>query len=330
MRLRRRKKFGADPLPARSARAPGRVLAGMRVKNAQVRADRFSRKAKQTRALSVVAESFRLQIYTIHTEPLALLRTPKRILLRSPSAPLPLPPKSRATRNPSPPPQSARRREERDPPAPMEVKLWNDKRERELLESYADLYAIIKATEKLERAYVRDLVSAADYEAECLKLISQFNSLSSSLAGAVTVPRFVQAYRLDCPAALNRLLQSGVPATVELRAASNSSAPAAAAASAASIAHCVQTFITAMDAVKLNMLANDQVRPLLQDVATSMARLGPLLPPDFEGKVKVNEWLGKLHKMGAADELTEQQARQLNFDLDSAYSAFLAALPASM
>ncbi|CAO2197382.1 unnamed protein product [Urochloa humidicola] len=184
----------------------------------------------------------------------------------------------------------------------MEVKLWNDKRERELLESYADLYAIIKATEKLERAYVRDLVSAADYE----------------------------AYRLDCPAALNRLLQSGVPATVELRAASSSNAPAAAAASAASIAHCVQTFITAMDAVKLNMLANDQVRPLLQDVATSMARLGPLLPPDFEGKVKVNEWLGKLHKMGAADELTEQQARQLNFDLDSAYSAFLAALPAGM
>ncbi|CAD6229600.1 unnamed protein product [Miscanthus lutarioriparius] len=211
----------------------------------------------------------------------------------------------------------------------MEVKLWNDKRERELLESYADLYAIIKATEKLERAYVRDLVSAADYEAECLKLISQFNSLSSSLAGTVTVPRFVQAYRLDCPAALNRLLQSGVPATVELRAASASSAPAATAASAAAIAHCVQTFITAMDAVKLNMLANDQVRPLLQDVATSMARLGPLLPPDFEGKVKVNEWLGKLHKMGAADELTETQARQLNFDLDSAYSAFLAALPAA-
>ncbi|XP_062223188.1 vacuolar protein sorting-associated protein 28 homolog 1-like [Phragmites australis] len=213
----------------------------------------------------------------------------------------------------------------------MEVKLWNDKRERELLESYADLYAIIKATEKLERAYVRDLVSAADYEAECLKLISQFNSLSSSLAGIVTVPRFVQAYRLDCPAALNRLLQSGVPATVELRAtaSASSSAPASTAASATAIAQCVQSFITAMDAVKLNMLANDQVRPLLQDLSTSMGRLGPLLPPDFEGKVKVNDWLAKLHKMGAADELTEQQARQLNFDLDSAYSTFLAALPSA-
>jgi ESCRT-I complex subunit VPS28 len=213
----------------------------------------------------------------------------------------------------------------------MEAKLWNDKRERELLESYADLYAIIRATEKMERAYVRDLVSAADYETECLKLISQFNSLSSSLAGIVTVPRFVQAYRLDCPAALNRLLQSGVPATVELRAAasSSSSGPASTAASATAIAQCVQSFITAMDAVKLNMLANDQVRPLLQELSTSMGRLGPMLPPDFEGKVKVNEWLAKLHKMGAADELTEQQARQLNFDLDSAYAAFMAALPST-
>jgi ESCRT-I complex subunit VPS28 len=52
-----------------------------------------------------------------------------------------------------------------------------------------------------------------------------------------------------------------------------------------------------MDAVKLNMLANDQVRPLLQEFYTSMVRLGPMLPPDFEGKVKVNEWLAKLHKM---------------------------------
>jgi ESCRT-I complex subunit VPS28 len=44
-----------------------------------------------------------------------------------------------------------------------------------------------------------------------------------------------------------------------------------------------------MDAVKLNMLANDQVRPLLQELLTSMARHSPMLPPDFEGIVKVNE-----------------------------------------
>jgi ESCRT-I complex subunit VPS28 len=71
-----------------------------------------------------------------------------------------------------------------------------------------------------------------------------------------------------------------------------------------------------MDAIKLNMLANDQVCPLLQELLTSMARLGPMLPPDFEAKVKVKKWLANLYKMGAADELTKQQARQLNFGLN--------------
>ncbi|KAM0872379.1 hypothetical protein ACQ4PT_038771 [Festuca glaucescens] len=56
-------------------------------------------------------------------------------------------------------------------------------------------------------------------------------------------------------------------------------------------------------------------------------KLGTVLLPDFEGKIKLNEWLAKLHKMGPGDELTEQQAKQLNFDLDLAYSAFIALLP---
>ncbi|XP_010905577.1 vacuolar protein sorting-associated protein 28 homolog 1 [Elaeis guineensis] len=207
----------------------------------------------------------------------------------------------------------------------MEVKLWNDKREREMLDSFADLYAIIKTTEKLEKAYVRDLVSSAEYEAECLKLIAQFKTLSFSLRDAVpSIDRFADAYKMDCPAALNRLLVSGVPATVEHRASSASTA----ASSAAAVAECVQHFITAMDSLKLNMVAVDQVHPLLSDLSSSLAKLGGgILPPDFEGRVKVREWLARLAKMGAADELTEQQARQLHFDLESSYNAFMAALP---
>ncbi|RWW25519.1 hypothetical protein GW17_00010134 [Ensete ventricosum] len=206
-----------------------------------------------------------------------------------------------------------------------EVKLWRDKREREMYDSFADLYAIIKTTDKLEKAYVRDLVSSAEYETECLKLIAQFRTLHSALRGVVpSLDRFAEAYRLDAPAGINRLLVSGVPATVEHRAAGSSSA----AASASAVAECVQHFITAMDSVKLNMVAVDQVHPLLSDLSTSLAKLGTgLLPPDFEGRTKVRDWLSRLAKMGAADELTEQQARQLHFDLESSYNAFMAALP---
>uniref|UniRef100_A0A1D1Y3A4 Vacuolar protein sorting-associated protein 28 homolog n=1 Tax=Anthurium amnicola TaxID=1678845 RepID=A0A1D1Y3A4_9ARAE len=211
----------------------------------------------------------------------------------------------------------------------MEVNLWNNKREREMYDSFADLYAIIKTTEKLEKAYVRDLVPSADYEAECLKLIAQFKTLSASLREAVpSIERFADAYKMDCPAALNRLIVSGVPATVEHRAAVSSSASSG--SSAAAVAECVQHFITAMDSLKLNMVAVDQVYPLLSDLSGSLAKLGGgILPPDFEGRVKMKDWIARLAKMGAADELTEQQARQLHFDLESSYNAFMAALPSA-
>jgi len=50
----------------------------------------------------------------------------------------------------------------------------------------SDLFAIIKATEKLERAYVRDDVTAADYEGACEKLIAQFKVLWGSMRDAVS------------------------------------------------------------------------------------------------------------------------------------------------
>jgi len=205
----------------------------------------------------------------------------------------------------------------------MEVKLWNDKREREMYENFAELFAIIRATEKLEKAYVRDIVSPSEYEAECQKLIAHFKTLASTLKDTVpSIQRFHDTYKMDCPAALNRLVTSVVPATVEHR----SAAAASGNTSAATVAECVQNFITAMDSLKLNMVAVDQVHPLLSDLSASLNKL-TILPPDFEGKTKMREWIARLSKMGAADELTEQQARQLHFDLESSYNSFMAALP---
>ncbi|GAB2301134.1 hypothetical protein Dimus_035167 [Dionaea muscipula] len=205
----------------------------------------------------------------------------------------------------------------------MEVKLWNDKREREMYENFAELYAIIKATEKLEKAYIRDIISPSEYEAECQKLIAHFKTLSSTLKDTIpSIERFMDTYKMDCPAALNRLVVSGVPATVEHRAAASASSTA----SAANVAECVQYFITAMDALKLEMKAVDEIYPILSDLLTSLTKLS-MLPQDFEGKIKTKEWIGRLSKMGAADELTVQQVRQLLFDLDSSYNAFMAALP---
>ncbi|KAL8107787.1 vacuolar protein sorting-associated protein 28 homolog 2-like [Apium graveolens] len=207
----------------------------------------------------------------------------------------------------------------------MDVKLWNDKQERELYDNFGELFAIIKATEKLEKAYVRDIISPSEYEVECQKLIAHFKTLSSALKHSIpSIEKFHDTYKMDCPAAINRLVTSGVPATVEHRAAVAMSLPAAASV----VAECVQNFITAMDSLKLNMVAVDQVHPLLSDLSASLNKL-TLLGPDFEGKTKMKEWIGRLVKMGASDELTEQQARQLHFDLESSYNSFMAALPSA-
>lgn len=49
----------------------------------------------------------------------------------------------------------------------------------------ADLYAILKTTDKLERAYVRDAIKPDEYEAACEKLIAQFKVLQASIRGQV-------------------------------------------------------------------------------------------------------------------------------------------------
>ncbi|GER56270.1 vacuolar protein sorting-associated protein [Striga asiatica] len=204
----------------------------------------------------------------------------------------------------------------------MEVKLWNDKREREMYDNFAELFAIIKSTEKLKKSYIRDIVSPSKYESECHKLIAHFKTPSTLKEIVPSIEHFHETYKIDCQAALSRLVTSGVPATVEHRAAA---APSPA-NSAAAVAECVQNFITAMDSLKLNMVAVDQVHPLLSDLSASLNKLA-ILPHDFEGKTKMKEWIGRLSKIGAADELTEQQSRQLHFDLESSYSSFVAAFP---
>ncbi|KAK9828516.1 hypothetical protein WJX72_000513 [[Myrmecia] bisecta] len=202
---------------------------------------------------------------------------------------------------------------------PALVRLYINKKERETYENYADLFAILKATEKLERAYVRDAISAKDYEPACEKLIGQFRTLWESLKDTVPdVQQFMANYNMQCPMAAKRLIQSGMPATIEhgkprTQETSNS---------AVSIAETVQHFITAMDSIKLGMTAVDQLYPVLNDLMQTLNKVSQL-PPDLSGKVRVKGWITKVHTMAASQELTEADARQLLFDLESAYNEFM-------
>jgi len=125
---------------------------------------------------------------------------------------------------------------------------------------------------------------------------------------------FMKFYQMDCPRATERLLVMGVPAQVK-------SADADSTHVAVTVAETVQHFITAMDAVRLEQRAVDELQPLLSDLMHALTRL-PETPNDFEPNRKVEHWLQKLNAMRAVDEIDEDDARQLGHDLDSAYAEF--------
>lgn len=76
-----------------------------------------------------------------------------------------------------------------------------------------------------------------------------------------------------------------------------------------------------MDSISLDQRAVDELQPLLSDLNDALFRL-PDTPNDFEPNRKVNHWLQKLNAMRAVDELNDDDARQLKYDLDSAYTEF--------
>lgn len=91
------------------------------------------------------------------------------------------------------------------------------------------------------------------------------------------------------------------------------------------VAQTVQSFITVMDVLKLNIRAVDEIQPLVSEMMASLTQVSGL-PPDFEGRAKIEGWLRTLNGLRASDELDEEQTRQLSFDLERAYSSFMAFL----
>jgi len=193
-----------------------------------------------------------------------------------------------------------------------EVKLYRNAREREKYDNMADLYALINTLQNLEKAYIWDCITPQEYTASCSKYLVQYKVAFKQVQSDEfpTVDAFVKKFRLDCPAALERIKEDR-PITIKDDKGNTSKC----------IADIVSLFITLMDKLRLEIKAMDELHPELRDLVDTMNRLS-LIPENFEGKEKVTTWLNTLNAMQASDELTESQVRQLLFDLESAYAAF--------
>lgn len=71
------------------------------------------------------------------------------------------------------------------------------------------------------------------------------------------------------------------------------------------------------------MLSKDALHPLLSEVIQSVNKV---TEQDFESRGKIIHWLITLNQMRATEELNEDQARELAFEIEQAYQGFKATL----
>ncbi|KAM6125777.1 LOW QUALITY PROTEIN: vacuolar protein sorting-associated protein 28 homolog [Pterocles gutturalis] len=199
-----------------------------------------------------------------------------------------------------------------------------ERREREKYDNMAELFAVVKTLQALEKAYIKDCVSPNEYTAAC-SLLVQFKAALKQVQGSEisSIDDFCRKFRLDCPLAMERIKEDR-PITIKDDKGNLNRC----------IADIVSLFITVMDKPALEIRAMDEGgsprRPWQHRGAPWFAGSRELmetnrmshLPPTSRGGRKVNQWLQTLSGMSASDELDDSQVRQMLFDLESAYNAF--------
>ncbi|KAL8181473.1 UNVERIFIED_CONTAM: Vacuolar protein-sorting-associated protein 28 [Gekko kuhli] len=193
-----------------------------------------------------------------------------------------------------------------------EVKLYKNAREREKYDNMAELFAVVKTMQALEKAYIKDCVTPNEYTAACSRLLVQYKAAFKQVQGLEinSIDDFCRKFRLDCPLAMERIKEDR-PITIKDDKGNLNRC----------IADIVSLFITVMDKLRLEIRAMDEIQPDLRELMETMNRMSHL-PQDFEGRQKVQQWLQTLSGMSASDELDDSQVRQMLFDLESAYNAF--------
>ncbi|KAH8813303.1 vacuolar protein sorting-associated [Xylogone sp. PMI_703] len=206
-----------------------------------------------------------------------------------------------------------------------EVKLTETRAERDLQDSLAEVFSIIVTLDGLEKAYLKDAVSESEYTEICDRLLKQYKAILADDAVAaefVDLETFKNEWDMEVPRATERI-RIGLPSTVTAPSHAAPSSSGGNGPSGTLILEATQDFITFLDALKLGLLAKDQLHPLLSDVIQSVNKV---TDSDFEGRGKIVQWLIALNQMKATEELSEDQARELELDMNSAYQGFKATL----
>ena len=91
------------------------------------------------------------------------------------------------------------------------------------------------------------------------------------------------------------------------------------------VADTVSNFITVIDQLKLGIRAVDELTLCIHDLMANLNRTVGV-PEDFEPKRKVHHWVTVLSTLGASDQISEDQARQIELDMQTSYQTYFAFL----
>jgi ESCRT-I complex subunit VPS28 len=196
----------------------------------------------------------------------------------------------------------------------MEIEFTPE--EKEFFESEAIVYSIIRTVEVLEKAHLSDKITEDEYNSLCRNLINKYKTLVDSLGSSYPgLEGFLQKYSLSasCKLACKRL-QLGITALDAYG--TESDRPRT-----SNIIAVTQCFITANNALQLEMRGVRDLIPILQEVITTLGKVTGV-PSSYQGGATIQEWLIKLSKKKVSDELTAEELQELEFDIDQAYRKF--------
>ena len=193
-----------------------------------------------------------------------------------------------------------------------EVRLYRNAREREKFDNLSELFAILTTLQQLEKAFTKDCVQPKEYTKQCNLLLVQYKAAFRQVRGDEfpDVETFCRLYRLDCPAALDRIREDR-PITIK-DAKGNESAL---------VAEITSIFITTTDKLRMDVKSMDELCTDCKDLRDNLSSLS-ILPGDYEGHAKVEKWYNVLKDMNPSDELTDEQVRFMLHDYDSSLAAF--------
>mmetsp|Transcript_23973 Transcript_23973/g.32644 ORF Transcript_23973/g.32644 Transcript_23973/m.32644 type:complete len:89 (-) Transcript_23973:48-314(-) len=79
--------------------------------------------------------------------------------------------------------------------------------------------------------------------------------------------------------------------------------------------------ISAFDILSINIDSVDEIAPAIRDIQQALSQY-PNLPPAYEGLGLMEKWCNVLNQKKASDTLSEDEIRQLKFDIDLSLNSF--------